>query len=322
MRRLLVPLIAAATLVSTAYVQVYRDEFNGGFSLGWRWILPNNDPFCTLFDNAVSFGSNSLTITTRDGGMFQQFNSHKNVPTLRVIGPVPQNWYIETVFRTNWSTDLVPVFYYTQAGLVILPSARRYFQVLITRDAFNQTATVYGSTNAEGTPATQNDDEFRWGERVTNNWTPDSNWMGVRIEHVPGETPYIRVQFRNSQTNGWVDYDGFNGAVYVRDGFGGDLYNHIISLLNTSGVRIGIYTDNACGCGLQVPFEFDYFETNIRVPPLGDVNEDGCVNNDDLLIVLFNFGTSGDCLEADVNSDGVVNNDDLLAVLFNFGVGC
>lgn len=318
MKRTLVPLIAAVTLVSTAYVQVYRDDFSGGFSLGWRWTLPQNDPFCTLFDNAVSFSSSSLTISTRDGGMFEAFNSHKNVPTLRIVGPVPDNWYIESVFRTDWSQ--VPVFYYTQAGLVILPDVTRYFQVLITRDAFGQTETVYGSTNAEGPPATA-PDQFRWGERVTNTWSPDTNWIGVRIEHVPaGENaPYIRVQFRNSQTNGWVDYDGFNGAIYFRDGFGGDLYTHIVSLLSTPGVRIGIYTDNACGCGLQVPFEFDYFETNIPVAPLGDVNEDGTVNDTDLLAVLFEFGTTGECLAADVNNDGVVNDTDLLTVLFNFG---
>ncbi|MDW8107638.1 MAG: dockerin type I domain-containing protein [Armatimonadota bacterium] len=50
----------------------------------------------------------------------------------------------------------------------------------------------------------------------------------------------------------------------------------------------------------------------------GDVNNDGVVNNADLLLVLFAFGQSGDN-DADVNGDGVVNNADLLIVLFNFG---
>ncbi|MDW8106956.1 MAG: dockerin type I domain-containing protein [Armatimonadota bacterium] len=52
----------------------------------------------------------------------------------------------------------------------------------------------------------------------------------------------------------------------------------------------------------------------------GDVNRDRCVNNADLLEVLFAFGQSGG--RADVNSDGTVNNADLLLVLFNFGNGC
>jgi hypothetical protein len=104
------------------------------------------------------------------------------VPTLRVSGDIPEEWYIETVFRTDWST--VPVQNYTQAGIVITQGAKDYFQVhytlgakdyfqvLITRDAFGQTSTVYGSTNSE------QDDNFAWGERVTNTWSPDDQLDG------------------------------------------------------------------------------------------------------------------------------------------------
>jgi aminopeptidase N len=53
----------------------------------------------------------------------------------------------------------------------------------------------------------------------------------------------------------------------------------------------------------------------------GDVNLDGCVNDEDLLAVLFNFGAIGS-LPEDVNGDGVVDDTDLLTVLFNFGEGC
>ncbi|MDW8106375.1 MAG: hypothetical protein RMK45_02735 [Armatimonadota bacterium] len=56
-------------------------------------------------------------------------------------------------------------------------------------------------------------------------------------------------------------------------------------------------------------------------PPRADVTLDCCVNNADLLAVLFAFGSEGELLE-DTNLDGVVNNADLLAVLFNFGQGC
>ncbi|MDW8106872.1 MAG: SpoIID/LytB domain-containing protein [Armatimonadota bacterium] len=52
----------------------------------------------------------------------------------------------------------------------------------------------------------------------------------------------------------------------------------------------------------------------------GDLNQDGTINNADLLLVLFAFGTSNP--QADVNRDGVVNNADLLLVLFNFGAAC
>lgn len=53
----------------------------------------------------------------------------------------------------------------------------------------------------------------------------------------------------------------------------------------------------------------------------GDVNGDGCVDDADLLAVLFAFGETGPRPE-DLNCDGVVDDADLLTVLFNFGAGC
>ncbi|MCL6534796.1 MAG: hypothetical protein K6U77_01885 [Armatimonadetes bacterium] len=53
----------------------------------------------------------------------------------------------------------------------------------------------------------------------------------------------------------------------------------------------------------------------------GDVDGDGCVDDADLLFVLFNFGNMGQHL-ADVNCDEMVDDADLLIVLFNFGAGC
>jgi hypothetical protein len=53
----------------------------------------------------------------------------------------------------------------------------------------------------------------------------------------------------------------------------------------------------------------------------GDVNCDGCVDDADLLTVLFEFGSTA-ITPADVNGDRVVDDADLLTVLFNFGSGC
>jgi probable HAF family extracellular repeat protein len=55
----------------------------------------------------------------------------------------------------------------------------------------------------------------------------------------------------------------------------------------------------------------------------GDVDANGCVDDADLLAVLFNFGSSGSNLgREDTNCDGTVDDADLLQVLFNFGSGC
>ena len=53
----------------------------------------------------------------------------------------------------------------------------------------------------------------------------------------------------------------------------------------------------------------------------GDVDGNGCVDDADLLEVLFNFGAQGPN-RADSNCDGTVDDADLLEVLFNFGNGC
>lgn len=53
-----------------------------------------------------------------------------------------------------------------------------------------------------------------------------------------------------------------------------------------------------------------------------DVDRDSCVNDADLLAVLFDFGATGGCLPTDINGNGVVGDEDLLLVLFNFGGGC
>lgn len=58
----------------------------------------------------------------------------------------------------------------------------------------------------------------------------------------------------------------------------------------------------------------------MRIP--GDVDGNGCVEDSDLLAVLFAFGQQGDRLFEDVNRDGTVDDTDLLFTLFHFGTGC
>ncbi len=57
-----------------------------------------------------------------------------------------------------------------------------------------------------------------------------------------------------------------------------------------------------------------------EIPIPGDVDGNGCVDDADLLRVLFAFGGAGG--PEDVNGDGAVDDADLLIVLFNFGQGC
>ena len=72
---------------------------------------------------------------------------------------------------------------------------------------------------------------------------------------------------------------------------------------------------------LNVGFGLRVFRLATNLPQ-GDINRDGCVDDADLLCVLFDFGQTGNNLPEDLNRDGVVDDADLLIVLFNFGQGC
>ncbi|MCY4567000.1 MAG: dockerin type I domain-containing protein, partial [Candidatus Poribacteria bacterium] len=50
-----------------------------------------------------------------------------------------------------------------------------------------------------------------------------------------------------------------------------------------------------------------------------DVNGDGMVNIQDLVLVASEFGQSGESLKGDVNGDGSVNVLDLVLVSSHFG---
>lgn len=56
----------------------------------------------------------------------------------------------------------------------------------------------------------------------------------------------------------------------------------------------------------------------------GAVRDGNCVDDEDLLAVLFAFGTPGTgyTRHEDINKDGIVDDADLLIVLSNFGQGC
>jgi uncharacterized membrane protein len=70
-------------------------------------------------------------------------------------------------------------------------------------------------------------------------------------------------------------------------------------------------------------FEAFLLDTQGCASENGDVDANGCVDDADLLAVLFNFGNSGSNLgREDTNCDGTVDDADLLQVLFNFGSGC
>jgi hypothetical protein len=64
-------------------------------------------------------------------------------------------------------------------------------------------------------------------------------------------------------------------------------------------------------------------DTQAPFSPNGDVNRDGCVDDIDMLGVLFEFGELVNDFNrcVDVNRDGIIDDADLLIVLFTLGMG-
>ncbi|GIV08216.1 MAG: hypothetical protein KatS3mg019_0307 [Fimbriimonadales bacterium] len=81
-----------------------------------------------------------------------------------------------------------------------------------------------------------------------------------------------------------------------------------------------IYFVNFGGDSNDAGYYDNYYVAAIRAATDGDVDGNGCVDDADLLEVLFAFGS--DAIAVDTNDDGVVDDADLLNVLFNFGSGC
>lgn len=112
--------------------------------------------------------------------------------------------------------------------------------------------------------------------------------------------------------------EALNSPTSLRFGRDGSLYvveqnlNAIVRVNGYSGVSDGVFASG----------DLDEPRYLILTPSHGDVNGDGCVNDADLLRVLFDFGRISTGLTTDMNNDSVVNDSDLLIVLFNFGRGC
>jgi hypothetical protein len=91
-----------------------------------------------------------------------------------------------------------------------------------------------------------------------------------------------------------------------------------------TGVSVGEYEAAIAGELLGGPYSNigGFWGVPWLAPSNGDVDGSGCIDDADLLAVLFTFGTTGCCVFQDINQDGVVDDADLLTVLFNFGQGC
>jgi hypothetical protein len=143
----------------------------------------------------------------------------------------------------------------------------------------------------------------------------------------PANPQYDRVVISGSNRTVQV-----NGTLRVkaRDGYTpatGDTFDILVrsgSSWNRTGEFHTVEVDpDTLPC---IAFEVQYLSDRVRLIARlttdPDVNGDGCVDDADLLAVLFAFGQTGSGLAEDINCDQVVDDADLLSVLFAFGSGC
>ncbi len=103
----------------------------------------------------------------------------------------------------------------------------------------------------------------------------------------------------------------------------GDLFtkpgNYEISVTATSEIDDTMTAKITTTTTIETPPPPPTPETPPSRPTPWDVNSDGIVNIQDLVLVASEFGQSGESLKGDVNGDGIVNIQDLVLVASHFG---
>jgi RHS repeat-associated protein len=151
----------------------------------------------------------------------------------------------------------------------------------------------------------------------TNVWVNTLDMIAPTARAIPrayaGSAP-VRISWTGTDIGSGVrDYTvlvSFNGEPYE------------VWLENTTETS-AVFTPSENGVYLFAVVARDQVGNRGNIPFIPvDVNGDRCVDDADLLLVLFNFGATGEDLATDITGDGIVDDADLLVLLFSFGRGC
>jgi hypothetical protein len=311
-------LITMLMLSVNAFAQEYVDEFNGGFdpSLPWSWLvmIPNDETECDLVNTEnpemYAFLDGQLQITMHPwNSVYDQWNYAVNFPNLPVAG-FNSGWSIETEVTLDLQGNIPGV--YTQTGLILMRDLDNYYTVMLIIDPSTNPYRYWLSTAHEVNRS------YQYGGASAGFWGDGAPSFTLKMRIADAGTdennnPLIRVQI---QLPDWTDFVDVWPSPFIAP--------QIVQEVAQSGGRIGFFHVAGFEGDQQPIAAFEYLRVaNVRLVSQGDVDGNGCVDDADLLAVLFAFGTTGDlCLSEDVNKDGVVDDADLLTVLFNFGSGC
>jgi hypothetical protein len=142
--------------------------------------------------------------------------------------------------------------------------------------------------------------------------------VGASVEGLdrtlPGHFPIRLLRIARGQTYLLDEHDNANDgqesdeALYVEH-----LVIEADALLVTNGRRV--YHSQ-----LTLDGDVDVRENLVPIATCpADVNESGAVDVDDLLLVILDFGLTGNDLATDIDGDGIVTVDDLLTLILSWG---
>lgn len=214
-----------------------------------------------------------------------QFNVPPSLPDCSIQHPPVADQFppVQQIYFYNWYLDWA----------VIVPGSNSEGQLPYER---------YGQLRR---PVPYNDVEVgqevavygygRWGG-------PDSRCRNYTLQYATGTT--VPSAIRNEVAANVETAPGNSGSGLLRLAD-----QRLIGVVKTCG-----------GTGTRTSYWEFVRARRMLCPTPGDVNEDGVVDDADLLAVLFAFGQECPlfCIE-DLNDDGVVDDADLLIVLFHFG---
>jgi hypothetical protein len=241
--------------------------------------------------------------------VYDQYNYAVNFPNLPVAG-MNAGWAIETEVTLDLNGNTPGV--YTQAGIILMQDMDNYYSVQLIIDPNANPIRYWLST------AHEVNRNYQYGGASAGFWGAGapSFTLKMRIADAGSDesgNPLIRVQV---QLPDWTDFVDVWPSPFPMP--------NMVQAVAANGGRVGFFHVAGFQGDQQPIASFKYLKLeNVRLVPRGDVDGNGCVDDADLLQVLFSFGESGDaCLGADVNRDSLVDDADLLEVLFNFGAGC
>jgi fibronectin-binding autotransporter adhesin len=310
-----------------------------------------HEAYPTYFNGASL--QNSGTAEVRSGGWYSNTgtNSFVNTGTLNKVSPDPNNPTSFTITVNTTNSGLIEV----QNGALSVSNLtqtagevriRRGATLSVSNPLAMQGGKLTGAgqlngdlTNTAGTIAPGIDDPDQ----------PDLNPLGIltiRGNLTLGNDAIFEVELAGTDNSdpanpqydqlivgqsGYTRTVQLNGTLRVkaRDGYTpatGDTFDILVrsGSWNRTGEFHTVEVDpDTLPC---IAFEVQYLSDRVRLIARlttdPDVNGDGCVDDADLLAVLFAFGQTGSNLAEDINCDGVVDDADLLSVLFAFGSGC